>query len=167
MYSYEDRIRAVRLYIKLGKRTGSTIRQLGYPTKNALKSWHREYERAHDLPAGFVRSKQKYSDEQKQVAVEHYLSHDRCLAGTRKALGYPCRKTLATWIDETRPSTRIHVVGTAGGGPHPPAVKQAVVIELCTREKSARAVAQALGVSRPTLYNWKNASSDVWVRVAF
>lgn len=35
MYSYEDRLRAVRLYIKLGKRIGLTIRQLGYPTKNA------------------------------------------------------------------------------------------------------------------------------------
>lgn len=46
MFSYEDRIRAVKLYIKLGKRTGATIRQLGYPTKNALKSCHREYEQA-------------------------------------------------------------------------------------------------------------------------
>jgi putative transposase len=36
MYSYEDRIRAVKLYIKLGKRLGATIRQLGYPTKNSL-----------------------------------------------------------------------------------------------------------------------------------
>jgi putative transposase len=38
MYSYDDRLRAVRLYIKLGHRVGLTIRQLGYPTKNALKS---------------------------------------------------------------------------------------------------------------------------------
>lgn len=30
MHSYEDRIRAVRLYMKLRKRTGATIRQLGY-----------------------------------------------------------------------------------------------------------------------------------------
>jgi putative transposase len=37
MYSYEERIRAVKLYIKHGKRTGPTIRQLGYPTKNSLK----------------------------------------------------------------------------------------------------------------------------------
>lgn len=36
MYSYEERIRAVRLYIKLGKRVAATIQQLGYPTKNAL-----------------------------------------------------------------------------------------------------------------------------------
>ena len=35
MYSYDDRLRAVRLYIRLGKRVALTIRQLGYPTKNA------------------------------------------------------------------------------------------------------------------------------------
>lgn len=86
MYSYEDRIRAVKLYIKLGKRTGATIRQLGYPTKNALKSWYREYEHSRDLPAGYVLSRPKYSDEQKEVAVQHYLNHDRCLAGTLKGV---------------------------------------------------------------------------------
>ena len=30
MYSYEERIRAVKLYIKLGGRLGSTIRKLVY-----------------------------------------------------------------------------------------------------------------------------------------
>ena len=44
MYSYEDRIRAVELYIKLGKRVRPTIRQLGYPTKNSLKGWCNEYQ---------------------------------------------------------------------------------------------------------------------------
>jgi putative transposase len=41
MYLYQDRMQAVKLYIKLGKRTGSTVLQLGYPTKNALNIWHR------------------------------------------------------------------------------------------------------------------------------
>lgn len=45
MYSYEDRCRAVHLYIKLGKRVGLTIRQLGYPPKNALGSWRHEADR--------------------------------------------------------------------------------------------------------------------------
>jgi len=54
MYSYKDRIRAVQLYIKLDKRIRATIRQLGYPTKNALKSWHREYERRSALPEGYA-----------------------------------------------------------------------------------------------------------------
>ena len=156
MYSYEDRIRAVKLYIKLGKRIGATLRQLGYPTKNALKSWHREFEQRQYLPAASVRSWQKYSDEHKQAAVEHYFNHDRCMTGTIKALGYPCRDTFAAWIDELHPEARYHVVGKAGAVLHSPEVKQAAVIELCTRQTSAGAVAQKLAVSRPTLYKWKN-----------
>ena len=156
MYSYEDRIRAVKLYIKLGKRTGATLRQLGYPTKNALKSWHREFEQGRDLPLGYALSRSKYSNEQKKVAVEHYLNHDRCLAGTRKALGYPCRDTLAAWVNELHPERRKNVVGKAHSVQRPQELKQAAVIELCTRQTSARAVAHKLAVSRPTLYKWKN-----------
>ena len=97
MYSYEDRIRAVRLYlyIRLGKRASATVLQLGYPTKNALKSWHQEFEKCHELQAGYVRSRPTYSNEQKSMAVEHYLAHDRCLAATAKTLGYPYCETLA------------------------------------------------------------------------
>src|SRR5437868_6449473 len=115
MYSYEDRLRAVRLYLELGKRIAATIRQLGYPTKNALKSWHREYEQGHDLAARYVRLRPKYSAQQKEVAVEHYLSHGRCLAGTLRALGYPGRGTLADWVDELHPDAGKRVVGKAGG----------------------------------------------------
>lgn len=62
----------MQLYIKLGKRIGLTIRQLGYPTKNALKTWYREYEQRHDLPACYVRQP-RYSQAHKDRAVEHYL----------------------------------------------------------------------------------------------
>jgi transposase-like protein len=66
MYSYEDRIRAVELYIKLGKRVRPTIRQLGYPTKNALKGWYREYEQRLDLLVGYAGRPPKYSQAQKR-----------------------------------------------------------------------------------------------------
>ena len=36
MYSHADRLRAVDLYIKLGKRVKATIRQLGYAKVPAL-----------------------------------------------------------------------------------------------------------------------------------
>ncbi|MDB5778311.1 MAG: Mobile element protein [Polaromonas sp.] len=156
MYSYEDRIRAVKLYIKPGKRTGATIQQLGYPTQKALKNWHREFEQVRDLPVGYARLKPKYSDEQKKVAAQHYLDHGRCLAGTLKALGYPCRDTHAAWGDELYPETKHPVVGKAQSVPRPQALKQAAVIELCTRQTSAQSIAQRLAVSRPTLYQWKN-----------
>jgi transposase-like protein len=109
--SYDDRIRAVKLYIKLGKRIELTTKQLGYPTKNALKSWHKEYELVKDLPSSFVRERSKYLVQQKQAAVEHYLNHGRFFIETIKALGYPCRYTLAAWLDEFHPDMKWHVVG--------------------------------------------------------
>ena len=153
MYSYEDRLRAVQLFIKLGKRVGLTIRQLGYPTAKALKSWYREYEQRLDLAAGYVR-RPRYSDAQKERAVEHYLEHGRCLSATIKALGYPCRTLLAAWIRELRPQTRARVCGRSQ--PLTSAMKQSAVIALCIREGEAQAVAKELGVSRASLYNWKN-----------
>jgi putative transposase len=68
VYSYEDRIRAVELYIRLGKRVRATIFQLGYPTKNALKGWHREYEKRLDLLVGSAVRGPKFTQAQKEAA---------------------------------------------------------------------------------------------------
>jgi transposase InsO family protein/transposase-like protein len=156
MYSYEDRIRAVKLYIRLGKRLSMTVRELCYPTTKALERWYLMYEQSQDLPAGRVCLKPKYSDEQKRAATDHYLSHGRCLAATVKALGYPVDVTLAAWLDERLPARKARVVGKAMGVRHARELKQKAVIDLCTRQDSGQAVAQKIGVSRLTLYNWKN-----------
>jgi putative transposase len=157
MYSYEDRCRAVQLYIRLGKRVGLTIRQLGYPTKNALKSWYREYEERLDLAAGYVRPP-RYSQAQKERAVGHYREHGRCIAATIRALGYPSRSLLSAWLQELDPQSRTRAVGRSQE--LTPAAKQAAVIALCMRPASAQAVADDLGVSRGSLYKWKNQLLD-------
>jgi putative transposase len=105
---------------------------------------------------GYSLSRPKYSDQQKEVAARHYLNYVRCLAGTLKTLGYPCRDTLAAWLDELRPETRKNVFGKAKSVLRPPELKQAAAIEICTRQIRAQAIAQNLTVSRPTLYKWKN-----------
>jgi len=156
MYSYGDRIRAVRLYMKLGKHTAATLRQLGYPTKNALKRGYREYVRYHDLPVAYVRSRPKYSDKQKRMAVEHYMNHGNCFAWTTKALGYPGRGTLRAWVNALHPEVNKRVVSKSKAITHHREVKQAAVIDLCTRRESTRAIAHRVGVSRQTLYKWKN-----------
>jgi putative transposase len=156
MYSYEDRIRAVELYIKLGLRVRPTIRQLGYPTKNALKGWYREYQQRLDLPVGYAGREPKYSQAQKSAAVEYYLTHDRCIAATMRALGYPGRGTLTKWVREALPEARSAIVGRVGQRRYSDSVKHAGVMELCARLETAQAVANKLGVCRPTLYNWKN-----------
>src|SRR3546814_17837668 len=74
-----------------------------------------------------------------------------------EALGYPARGTLAAWIGELNPESRQRVVGRAGSVTRAPELKKAAVLELCTRQGSARAVAQKIGVSRPT-----DRKSVVW-----
>ena len=134
MYSYDDRLRAVQLYIKLGKRLGLTIRQLGYPTKNALKTWYCEYEQRLDLPAGYARQP-RYSQAHKERAVEHHRDHGHCIAATIKALGYPSRSLLSTWIHELNPQARALVVGRTQE--LTPEAKQSAVIAFCMRPASA------------------------------
>jgi transposase InsO family protein/transposase-like protein len=156
MYSYEDRIKAVRLYMKLGKRLGVTIRQLGYPTKNTLIGWYREFIDKQALRAGYTRSRGKFTVAQKQHAVQHYMDHGRCIAFTLRALGYPSRETFSKWLDELHPDERIRMVGRAPNVQYPMETKKEAVLELCIRNTSAEEIAKKVNVCRPTLYNWKN-----------
>ena len=116
MYSYEERLRAVELYIKLGKRPKAVIRQLGYPTKNSLRAWHEVFQKSGDLHASSVPRKPKYSDEQKIVAIEHYIKHGRCFSFTRKVLGYPSRKMMMDWVHERHPELKKHVTAATDVG---------------------------------------------------
>lgn len=88
------------------------------------------------------------------MAVQHYLDHGRCVAATIKALDYPSRALLSAWVKELHPEARTRVVERFHA--LTPAKKQAAVIALCMREGGAQSVAEDLGVSRPSLYNWKN-----------
>jgi len=108
MYSYEDGLRAVRPYIKLGKRVGLTIRQLGYPIKNALKGWHRENEQRKGLRAVCVR-RSKYTSAQREAAVNHYLENGRSITATIQTLGHSSSGLLSIWIRGRCPEMRVLV----------------------------------------------------------
>src|SRR5450830_1194862 len=55
------------------KRLGERV---GYPTKNSLKGWYREYQQRQDLPKGYAGREPKFSQAQKAATLEHYLAHD-------------------------------------------------------------------------------------------
>ena len=99
----------------------------------------------------------RYAQAQKVRAVEHYLENGRCVAATIKGVGYPSRALLPAWVQELHPESRARLVGRAQE--LTPAIKQSAVIALCLRQASAKAVAQELGMSRPSLYKWKNSCS--------
>lgn len=65
--------------------------------------------------------------------------------------------TLSAWIDEYDPDARRRVVGNiVTVTPRSDQQKRTAAIDLCSRRESARSLAQEVGVSRQTLYNWKN-----------
>lgn len=105
VYSLEQRKRAVELYIKYGLKATAAIRELGYPSRAQLVSWHREWQENGGRLTD--RSLEQYTLGQKRAAVRHYLTHGRCNAFTRRELGYPkCTAKLAEWIDEYAPGER-------------------------------------------------------------
>ena len=155
MYSYEARMRAVKLYIKYAQRPAATIRELGYPSRGMLRSWYREFAESGDLHQG-LRRRPRYSNEEKQRAVEYYWVHDRSVSRTVSVLGYPHRETLRRWIDELMPGVRNAPIRSGHMAMVSEEQKREAVIELCSRETSAASVADAFGVSRVSLYKWKH-----------
>ena len=159
MYTLEDRMKAVNLFFKYGSSPAAVRRELGYPTKNALKQWVREFKATGTLHDGYRGTRRrKYSEEQKQAAVDYYLQHGRSLRRSIKALGYPNRETLRQWLDEAIPDRR----GLRGRRSLQPKVeltseqKEEAVLDLCSRDGPAKEVAAKYGVTRAALYKWKN-----------
>jgi len=49
VYSYEDRMKAVMLYIKYDLGAADTSQELGYPGRKTLLRWYREYKATGEL----------------------------------------------------------------------------------------------------------------------
>lgn len=95
MYSYEDRMKAVQLFIKYDLALTDTIRELGYPDRSQLKAWYKEYLERGDLHRN-LHKKSKYTKGQMKGAVDYYWEHGRSLGRTVKKLGYPLKPALKT-----------------------------------------------------------------------
>ena len=137
MFTEEEKIRAIELYFKYGKKLAPVVRELGYPSKRNLRRWSRSWEAGGGVKES-IRHKHRYSDEQKQVAVEHYLNHGCCLVFTSRALGYPSSDVPARWVNELYPDRRRIFTSKANPvAPFEPEVKRQAVMALCTRQVSA------------------------------
>ena len=151
MYSLEDRIKAVKLYIKYGKSAAAVIRELGYPNRHSLASWYKEYVNTNgNLPAKHER-KGKFTKEQIDYALNFYLTHGRREKWTVKMLGYPGITTFRCWLRQRFGSTgkfRInHIQYTQEQ-------KQEAVIKFLIRETKPVEIAKEYGIDRSCLYAW-------------
>lgn len=154
MFSYEERIKAVKLLIQYDRSYSTVIRELGYPSKEALWNWYNEFSQNGDLHQDFIKQS-KFTYDEKQKAVDYYLEHGKCISRTVKMLGYPSRPVLYKWILEFVPDQMRHC---RSGGPvakYTRNQKEQSVISLCSRSRSAKEVAAEYGTTRENLYNWK------------
>ena len=143
-YSKEQRDRAVDLYIRYERCAADVIHELGYPSRGMLPVWYRERLEEERTGRQSTRGKRyrRYTDEQKQAAVDHYLGHGRRLKRTMRALGYPkSHELLTAWIDELAPGRR-----KLRHGPVPEELKRKAVVAVASGRPESREAAAELGV---------------------
>ena len=158
MFSYEERKKAVELYIKYGKNASAVINELGYPNRHSLVQWYKVYLKTGQIPKSARKRHPRYTEEQKIQAVNFYLEHGKSIAYTKKILGYPSVHLLSDWISELRPEEKkIYTPRSNIAVEISSEEKMQAVIELSTRKNMpAEKIAEKYDVDRATLYFWKN-----------
>ncbi|NLJ17551.1 IS3 family transposase [Globicatella sulfidifaciens] len=152
MFAYEDKLKAIKLYLKY-ESYAAAINELGYPSRGALIKWVKEYKDNGDIRKENTR-KSKYTNNEKQQAVDHYLEFGKCYSHTCRMLGYPSRELLRQWVKDLAPESRKL---KRNGLTLTSDEKEAAVLSLLTRgDTSAQSVADKVGVSWEVLYKHKD-----------
>lgn len=99
------------------------------------------------------RKKLKYSEEQKRTAVNHYFEYGKCYARTIRMLGYPNREPLRQWCEELAPGARKLRKSTVKLNQDQ---KDDVLRKFYKPQTNRKSLAEAEGISRVALYQWKN-----------
>ena len=154
MYSREQRIKAVELWLRYDKCETDVLHELGYPSRKMLPKWHQELQQEKETGIILDRTDRysSYTRQQRQEVVDYYLEHGRSLSRSIRALGYPSKPALAKWCEELAPE---HRKRRGGAVQFSKEQKKDAVIALCSRRASAKSVAQAVGTNRDVLYKWK------------
>src|SRR5699024_348823 len=104
MYTHEEKLKAIKLYLKY-ESYAAVINELEYPSRGSLRNWINEHKQHGDVKKKYTR-RSKYSEKQKQMAVNHYLEYGKCYSRTCRMLGYPSRVMLKQWVMESAPQPR-------------------------------------------------------------
>lgn len=155
-YTSEEKLAAVKLYIQYDFSPSAVIYQLGYPSRNRLRSWYEEYKETGKFTIKGNHS--KYTAEQRKAAVQYYLEHGRSIGRTIKALGYPKKTMLCQWLKEDLAPNQRKWYCKAGTAlvRYTEEEKQKIVIEYLTRQKTPTEINKTYGISSTTVYKWRN-----------
>lgn len=144
----------MKAYIASEYQANQTIRELGYPSHEALRSGYQEYRENGDLHRKFIRAPLQ-TEEQKATAVAHYYVNGCNYTRTSKALGYVDRDRLREWVLETKPLEGQPCISKRNAVKCTPEQKREAVVEFCARGGSTEKIANRYGVSHSNLYFWR------------
>lgn len=109
MYTFEEKMKAVNLHIKYHHKAAPVIRELGYPERHMLVKCHKQYEAAGTLPKQ-MKGRQKFTEQQKQIALQHYWERGQSIACTIWHLGYLGITIFKNWLNEAYPDHTKHCI---------------------------------------------------------
>lgn len=158
MYSNEDRMKVIRLYIEYDYNARAVIRELGYPSRNRLAIWYKEYQKHGTLDGLSQQNNSKYSKEQRQEAVDYYLKNGKSISRTIKALGYPGKTTLCDWLNEDVAHNKRKWSCKASKSlvRCTQEQKEQAVKDYCTGVHTPTELSKIYGVDPYTIYHWKD-----------
>ena len=156
MYSYKQKIKAVKFYFNNGESLAYTINSLGYPHVNSLRDWIEEYKRDGTLTKKYHRPT-KFTKKEINEALKYFRNHGHSIGRTIKALGYPCDETLREWLNKYEPSYKPKTKKSSISI-NSKVNKEKAIKELCTSPLPADDIAKDYNVTRTAVYNWKNKS---------
>lgn len=157
MYSKDQKETAVKLYIKYNKRVAPVIRELGYPDRKMIKKWYVEYL---EIQNGIIKNssrKPRFSKEQRNYAVNHYLTHGKNISDTTRQLGYPCRSILSRWLKEDVPSHKVSCLAGQSLVKYSQKEKEDAIIDLTLRDESAEEICNKRNITHTSIYKWRKS----------
>ena len=162
IYTYEQKMKAIELFIQYDLSPSAVIHELGYPSRNQIRAWYKEYAETGTIKGKSARSRSKFTAEQRATAVKYYLEHGRSITKTIKALGYPKRTTLCEWLNEDvedkqrkNHNKRIGVFVKIT-----PEQRETAVKEHLSGEKTPSQLVHEHSVTLSTIYHWSKKLLD-------
>lgn len=110
-------------------------------------NWYNKYSQTGELHQDFIKQS-KFTEEEKQRAVNYHLEHGKCVSQAVKKLCYPSRPMLDKWILELAPEKK--KLCRSGGTvvKYTLDQKEQAVISLCFRIKSSKKIVAEHGTTR-------------------
>lgn len=149
-HTQEEKQAAIDLFISSGYSATAVKEQLGYPHRTTLVRWYNDYLKR-GLVRGPIRKTNRFTNEQKIAAVNHFLSTGKNISKTVRELGYPSHPRLVQWVDELAPGER----KVNRSSEHFSDEERISILIEAETASSAAAVARKYGISKDTLYTWR------------